>query len=220
MTYLSNETGAVTVDWVVLTAGLVGLGMATMAVVSSGVQDTSQDVSAQLSGDGLISTDFFANAFGVPEGSLLAAHFDGDVMSGGAFSDEFLTAYADQRATWCAINTGSCNSGQTPTEWVEWVTGVYANYDEAGLQSRMDNREAGRDGNLSIRDGLAASIGLHDPDEPTAAQLASEAGIFSAANWQNVLDAQGSADAARQVYDDLATYDETERLAFEALLNN
>ena len=37
--FLKNDGGAVTVDWVVLTAGLVGLGLATMSVVSSGVQD-------------------------------------------------------------------------------------------------------------------------------------------------------------------------------------
>lgn len=47
-TFLADETGAVTVDWVVLSAGLVGLGLATMAVVSTGVQDTSGDIGAQL----------------------------------------------------------------------------------------------------------------------------------------------------------------------------
>lgn len=57
MSYVSNESGAVTVDWVVLTAGLVGLGLATMAVVSTGVQDTSEDVDAQLQGT-IIATNF------------------------------------------------------------------------------------------------------------------------------------------------------------------
>ena len=37
MTFAKSESGAVTVDWVVLTAALVGLGLAVMAVVSSGV---------------------------------------------------------------------------------------------------------------------------------------------------------------------------------------
>lgn len=49
MNYANSESGAVTVDWVVLTAGLVGLGVATMAVVSAGVQDASEDVRAELS---------------------------------------------------------------------------------------------------------------------------------------------------------------------------
>ena len=53
-----DEAGAVTVDWVVLTAGLAGLGLATMSVVSSGVQDVSEDVEAHLKRDNLISTGF------------------------------------------------------------------------------------------------------------------------------------------------------------------
>lgn len=52
------ESGAVTVDWVVLTAGLVGLGLAVMAVVSTGVQDTSTDVQAQLTNNEIIKTSF------------------------------------------------------------------------------------------------------------------------------------------------------------------
>ena len=55
--FLKAEAGAVTVDWVVLTAALVGLGLATMGVVSSGVQDASGDVEATLSGD-LVGTSF------------------------------------------------------------------------------------------------------------------------------------------------------------------
>ena len=47
-TFCRDEDGAVTVDWVVLTAAIVGLGIATLAAVSSGVQDLSQDISSQL----------------------------------------------------------------------------------------------------------------------------------------------------------------------------
>lgn len=56
--FIANDSGAVTVDWVVLTAGLVGLGLATMAVVSTGVQDTSGDIQGQLEADGMIVTAF------------------------------------------------------------------------------------------------------------------------------------------------------------------
>ena len=48
--FTTSESGAVTVDWVVLTAALVGLGLATMAVVSAGVEDLSDDVQNQMSG--------------------------------------------------------------------------------------------------------------------------------------------------------------------------
>lgn len=59
MTFANSESGAVTVDWVVLTAALVGLGLATMSVVSGGVQDASDDVDSQLSGQ-RIFTSFVA----------------------------------------------------------------------------------------------------------------------------------------------------------------
>lgn len=34
--YISDETGAITVDWVVLTSAIVGLGVAVIATVSGG----------------------------------------------------------------------------------------------------------------------------------------------------------------------------------------
>ncbi|MFD0980236.1 Flp family type IVb pilin [Tropicimonas aquimaris] len=47
-TFRKDEDGAVTVDWVVLTAAIVGLGIATLAAVSGGVSDLSNDISSQL----------------------------------------------------------------------------------------------------------------------------------------------------------------------------
>ena len=46
--FFEEETGAVTVDWVVLTAALVGLGLATMSVVSGGAENLSNDTARQL----------------------------------------------------------------------------------------------------------------------------------------------------------------------------
>ncbi|MGB3406561.1 MAG: hypothetical protein WBA67_03620 [Jannaschia sp.] len=59
--FLSNESGAVTVDWVVLTAALVGLGLAVMAVVSGGIEDLSGDVNTQLTDGSIIRTGFTGN---------------------------------------------------------------------------------------------------------------------------------------------------------------
>ena len=39
-----GQDGVVTVDWVVLTAAVVGLGIAAMAVVRGGVQDLSESI--------------------------------------------------------------------------------------------------------------------------------------------------------------------------------
>jgi len=46
--FVKSESGAVTVDWVVLTAAIVGLGLAVMAVVSGGIEDLSGDISNSL----------------------------------------------------------------------------------------------------------------------------------------------------------------------------
>jgi Flp pilus assembly pilin Flp len=52
--FTSDEAGAVTVDWVVLTAAIVGLGMVVMTTVGGGVQTLAgkvkTDVSARNSG--------------------------------------------------------------------------------------------------------------------------------------------------------------------------
>lgn len=53
--FLSNEEGAVTVDWVVLTAALVGLGVATVASVRSGVQSLASEVTTSLSSASVVS---------------------------------------------------------------------------------------------------------------------------------------------------------------------
>lgn len=49
-TFKNDEAGAVTVDWVVLTAAIVGLGIAVIAAVSSGTTSLGNNISAALSG--------------------------------------------------------------------------------------------------------------------------------------------------------------------------
>lgn len=44
-----DEDGAVTVDWVVLTAALVGLGILVLSVVRGGLEDLSSDIATELS---------------------------------------------------------------------------------------------------------------------------------------------------------------------------
>lgn len=56
--FIRNESGAVTVDWVVLTGGLVGLGLATTAIVSAGVEDLSGDTRTTLESDSIIAANF------------------------------------------------------------------------------------------------------------------------------------------------------------------
>lgn len=55
--FLEDEAGAVTVDWVILAAGVIGLALATTGVVIDGTEDLSGDVETTLSSP-LISTSF------------------------------------------------------------------------------------------------------------------------------------------------------------------
>ena len=59
--FAKSESGAVTVDWVVLTAAIVGLGLAVMAVVSSGVENLSGDIETSLTNQNVTSYDFTTN---------------------------------------------------------------------------------------------------------------------------------------------------------------
>lgn len=46
--FIANEDGAVTVDWVVLTAAIVGLGIAVITTVANGALDHSSGIGAYL----------------------------------------------------------------------------------------------------------------------------------------------------------------------------
>ncbi|HHB80280.1 MAG TPA: hypothetical protein ENK83_00820 [Aliiroseovarius sp.] len=47
--FFADESGAVTVDWVVLTAAIVGLGIAVLTSVSGGTTNLAGDIASQLS---------------------------------------------------------------------------------------------------------------------------------------------------------------------------
>ena len=49
-TFLKDEAGAVTVDWVVLTAAIVGLGIAVLASVRGGAVDLADAISEGIGG--------------------------------------------------------------------------------------------------------------------------------------------------------------------------
>ncbi|SFC38467.1 Flp family type IVb pilin [Tropicimonas isoalkanivorans] len=55
-TFRNDEDGAVTVDWVVLTAAIVGLGIAVLAAVSGGVENVSKKIDTSLSAQTIKTT--------------------------------------------------------------------------------------------------------------------------------------------------------------------
>lgn len=68
--FLADDRGAVTVDWTVLTASLVGLGLAVAAVVSAGVEDLSRDTDASLR-----------------QSATMVSRFDLNRLANGSFED-------------------------------------------------------------------------------------------------------------------------------------
>ncbi|MBF9046157.1 hypothetical protein LSUCC0031_03415 [Rhodobacterales bacterium LSUCC0031] len=56
--FVASESGAVTVDWVVLTAAMVGLGFATIMVMSNGVESLAGNID-----NTLVNTAPTANPF-------------------------------------------------------------------------------------------------------------------------------------------------------------
>ena len=50
-----DEDGAVTVDWVVLTAAIVGLGIAVMTSVGGGTTALGDKISSQLSAQSIVT---------------------------------------------------------------------------------------------------------------------------------------------------------------------
>ncbi|MEM7471928.1 MAG: pilus assembly protein [Pseudomonadota bacterium] len=55
--FVRDESGAVTVDWVILTAGVVSLALAAVGVITDGTENYSGDIENKLEED-LISTSF------------------------------------------------------------------------------------------------------------------------------------------------------------------
>ncbi|OWU71263.1 pilus assembly protein [Roseovarius sp. 22II1-1F6A] len=47
--FRNDEDGAVTVDWVVLTAAIVGLGIAVLTTVGGGINELSGDIASDVS---------------------------------------------------------------------------------------------------------------------------------------------------------------------------
>jgi hypothetical protein len=48
--FLTNESGAITVDWVVLSAAIVGMGVASVGAVRTGTASLGTEIEASLSG--------------------------------------------------------------------------------------------------------------------------------------------------------------------------
>lgn len=71
MAFLRSEQGAVTTDWVIMATATLGLGLASMSVISRGANDVSGDIDAFLA-----DTDVHASAAFAPFAPMVLAAFD------------------------------------------------------------------------------------------------------------------------------------------------
>ncbi|MBU2865573.1 Flp family type IVb pilin [Pacificibacter marinus] len=53
--FQADEDGAVTVDWVVLTSAIVGLGVAVLATVATGTKKIGSTISSDLAGRSVVT---------------------------------------------------------------------------------------------------------------------------------------------------------------------
>ena len=90
--FITDESGAITVDWTVMTAAVVGLGLASMGVVSGGIQNLSTDISDHLSNNdwNLFDNGFFINESFDFSGGGMAGWIGGQVMDMGGEIGELL----------------------------------------------------------------------------------------------------------------------------------
>ena len=54
--FCTNESGAITVDWVVLTAAIVGLGIAVLTSVGGGTTSLADKISSELATSDVTTT--------------------------------------------------------------------------------------------------------------------------------------------------------------------
>ncbi len=57
--FRADESGAVTVDWVVLTAAVVGLGIAVMTLIGPAIRTTADSIKSDLGSAGGINQETF-----------------------------------------------------------------------------------------------------------------------------------------------------------------
>ncbi len=63
--FCADEDGAVTVDWVVLTAAVVGLGIAGVAAVKGGVDGLATNINTEMSGTSTVDLGTLGQASGL-----------------------------------------------------------------------------------------------------------------------------------------------------------
>lgn len=110
--FFKDESGAVTVDWVVLTGAIIGISMSVIAVVSAGANATADTVGGRLTA--LAGTNLSLGAMadlGATSGSDLGADNGGEAQTTPSDDSEDGTQSADSSGS--ETDSGSDSTGST-----------------------------------------------------------------------------------------------------------
>jgi hypothetical protein len=87
--FIQDEQGAITVDWVVLSAGIVGIGIAVTTLISGGIEALSGETAGAMTGFG------DGQSFADPVSTLLSNDFSGGL--GGFIGGTVPTSWASAK---------------------------------------------------------------------------------------------------------------------------
>ena len=141
--FLKDDAGALTLDCVVLTAALVGTGIAVVSTVSTGVDGLALNTEADLNGS-IIRKTFVGN---LCEGGLEAIQMDENARVTAARAEGIDTDAINVRSALNALETGK-GDAELLTLYSEMQTVTFAPLDTGTTEKRVLECEIQRRGLL------------------------------------------------------------------------
>lgn len=170
--FLRSESGAVTVDWVVLTAAAVGLGLATIGVVSNGVESAANETA-----DALASVDtgapFFSDAelLNLDFSDGLGAFVGGTVANLPGFGEVLQLGPDEETTATLSVPPGA----ESATVTFDIIGGDDLSGEDAtiSINGQIVSVYADDHGNVTISDtapaGISVSVDQHATNSPLGA---------------------------------------------------
>jgi hypothetical protein len=183
--FIHADDGGITVDWVILAAGLVGVGIATTAVVSSGVESGASDI------DRTLSTKIIRTTFSyLPDTFDFANGIEGWIVTGAGRQSEIRhsdAAGSDGKPGFLVFKdaTGGYSWVDMPTPFKGDQSGKYGgtvSYDLT-LLSQNGTMTSGQP-TLRLTGANGKTIAYSDPTEPTTGSWTSYSADMSQGGWK------------------------------------
>lgn len=134
------ESGAITTDWVFISAGIVAMGMATTAVVTAGTENISRDIAQATANDTLghamsnwtQGTEGSAGSGG-GFGSLSLLHWSSEVELVDRVASMLSSRYNGSHQAYYDTAMGNINAGRFVAEEIDVIGAVTASAEAAGV---------------------------------------------------------------------------------------